>query len=126
MGNPFDALSFGVKLALAALALAVVVGALAWVRSVLDDRTTVREIKATARVLERANKLADAAAEKRAAARARAEASITQQMEQLNERADDALRAELERPLHPERVRLVNCALRGPEREGGCEPVAVR
>lgn len=123
--NPLDALSSAAKLIILGVCAAIAVAVFVGVRSLFDDRATVKEIKATTRALNKANKVADAEAAKRDAAADKAEATIARQIDAMKDSPDEALRTELARPLHPERVRWINCALRGPERESGCEPAAV-
>lgn len=124
--NPFEAASSAVKLAIV-IAVAVVVGLLLWwLSGFVTAKATVNEIKATTRAIAKANKVSDADAAKRAAAALASEQAIAKQIDQLKDSPDETLRAELARPLHPERVRLANCALRGPERESGCQPATVR
>lgn len=130
MSNPFTqwftTLSAGIRLAIAFAVLAVVVMALLWFKGVLGAADTLEDIKKTGDVLNKAAKKSDAVAAKADAKAVASDAAIAKQIDTLKDSKDEALRAELARPLPAEWVRLANCALRGAERESNCEPDEVR
>ncbi|HPH70036.1 MAG TPA: hypothetical protein PLF40_30010 [Kofleriaceae bacterium] len=122
----FNALGAGIKLAITFAVLAVVVMVLLWFKGLLSAADTVAAIKKTDKVLTTAAKKSDAVAAKADAKAVASDAAIAKQIDTLKDSKDEALRAELARPLPAEWVRLANCALRGAERESNCEPDKVR
>ncbi len=122
----FAALSAGARLIIGVAVLGLLVMLLLWFKGLLSAADTVAEIKKTDKVLTTAAKKSDAVAAKADAKAVASDAAIAKQIDTLKDSKDEALRAELARPLPAEWVRLANCALRGAEREGDCGTDKVR
>jgi hypothetical protein len=124
--NAWSTATDAVKLAISLAAL-LVFGLFAWwIMGKFNAANTLAEIKTTGKVLQKAAVKADKANAARDAGIAKNDAAIQTQIDAMKATKDELLRAELDRPLHPERVRLINCALRGAESEGDCQPQSLR
>jgi hypothetical protein len=124
--NPWSTATDAVKLAISLAGLVIFVLFTWWIYGKFSDAKTLSEIKATGKVLEKAAVKRDAVNTKRDAVIVKNDASIQAQINAMKDDKNELLRAELDRPLHPERMRLANCALRGAELESDCGPKNVR
>ena len=126
MSNPWSTLTDAVKLAIL-LGLLLFIGLFAWwIVGKFSAANTLAEIKTTGKVLEKAAVKRDKANAVRDAGITKNNAAIQKQIDAMKGTKDETLRAELDRPLHPERMRLINCAIRGAELESDCGLKGVR
>ena len=124
--NPFATATAAVKLAIIAAA-ALMFGLFAWwIVGKFSDSNTLADIKTTAKVLAKDAAKRDKTNTARDTVITKNDAAIQKQINAMKDTKDELLRAERDRPLHPERMRLANCAIRGAELESDCGPKDVR
>ena len=124
--NPWSELTNVVKLCIAAAAL-LLFGLFAWwIVGKFSAASALADIKATGKVLTKEAVRRDKVNAVRDVAITKNDAAIQKQIDAMKDTKDELLRAERDRPLHPERMRLANCAIRGAELESDCGPQDVR
>lgn len=124
--NPWSTATDAVKLAISLAGIVIFAFFAWWIYGKFSDAKTLSEIKTTGKVLEKAAVKRDAINAKRDAVIIKNDAVIQQQIDAMKATKDEILRAELDRPMHPERMRLTNCAIRGAELESNCGSEGVR
>lgn len=126
MTNPWSTLTDVVKLGIALFAL-LLFGLFAWwIVGKFSAANTLADIKTTGKVLTKEAAKRDKANTARDVVITKNDAAIQKQIDAMKGTKDELLRAERDRPLHPERMRLANCAIRGAELESDCGPQDVR
>lgn len=126
MTNPWSTLTDVVKLGIALFAL-LLFGLFAWwIVGKFSAANTLADIKTTGKVLTKEAAKRDKANTARDVVITKNDAAIQKQIDAMKGTKDELLRAERDRPLHPERMRLANCAIRGAELESDCGPQGVR
>lgn len=124
--NPIAQLSDMAKLIMSLIGLLLFAVFAWWIVGKFSAANTLANIKQTGKVLAKDSAKRDKANAVRDAAINKSDAAIQKQIDAMKDDKNEVLRAELDRPLHPDRVRLINCAIRGAERESDCGPQNLR